>query len=78
MLVRPKEGILDPQGDAIDRSLRGLGYPTRGVRAGRVFDLELEVETAEEAERVAREVADRVLANDLIEGFDVVVQEPVA
>ena len=78
VLVRPKEGILDPQGDAIDRSLRGLGYPTRGVRAGRVFDLELEVETAEEAERVAREIADRVLANDLIEGFDVVVQEPVA
>ena len=78
MLVRPKEGILDPQGDAIDRSLAGLGYPTRGVRAGRVFDLELEVETAEEAERVAREVAGRVLANDLIEGFDVVVQDPVA
>ena len=78
MLVRPKEGILDPQGDAIDRSLAGLGYPTRGVRAGRVFDLELEVETAEEAERVAREIADRVLANDLIERFDVIVQEPVA
>jgi phosphoribosylformylglycinamidine synthase len=78
VLVRPKEGILDPQGDAIDRSLRGLGYPTRGVRAGRVFDLELEVETAEEAERIAREIADRVLANDLIERFDVVVQEPVA
>jgi phosphoribosylformylglycinamidine synthase len=78
VLVRPKEGILDPQGDAIDRSLSGLGYPTRGVRAGRVFDLELEVETAEEAERIAREIADRVLANDLIERFDVVVQEPVA
>ena len=43
-----------------------------------VFDLELDVETAEEAERVAREIAGRVLANDLIEGFDVVVQEPVA
>lgn len=78
MLVRPKEGILDPQGDAIARSLAGLGYPTRGVRAGRVFDLELEVETAEEAERVAREIGDRVLANDLIERFDVIVQEPVA
>jgi phosphoribosylformylglycinamidine synthase subunit PurS len=78
VLVRPKEGILDPQGDAIARSLAGLGYPARGVRAGRVFDLELDVETAEEAERVAREIAGRVLANDLIEGFDVVVQEPVA
>ena len=78
VLVRPKEGILDPQGDAIARSLAGLGYPTSGVRAGRVFDLELEVDSAEEAERVAREIADRVLANDLIERFDVIVQEPVA
>ena len=73
MLVRPKDGILDPQGDAIDRSLVGLGYPTRGVRAGRVFDLELAAGSAEEAERMARELAGRVLANDLIERFDVVV-----
>ncbi len=73
VLVRPKDGILDPQGEAIDRSLAGLGYPTRGVRAGRVFDLELDAGSREEAERVAREVAGRVLANDLIERFDVVV-----
>jgi phosphoribosylformylglycinamidine synthase subunit PurS len=75
VLVRPKDGILDPQGEAIARSLAGLGYPTRGVRAGRVFDLELEAGSPEEAERVAREVAGRVLANDLIERFDVVVHE---
>ena len=73
VLVRPKEGILDPQGDAIARSLTGLGYPARGVRAGRVFDLDLDAATPDEAERVAREVAERVLANDLIERFDVVV-----
>ena len=73
VLVRPKDGILDPQGEAIDRSLAGLGYPTRGVRAGRVFDLEVDAGSREEAERVAREVAGRVLANDLIERFDVVV-----
>jgi phosphoribosylformylglycinamidine synthase len=73
VLVRPKEGILDPQGEAIDRSLSGLGYPTQGVRAGRVFDLELDTGSQEEAERVAREVAERVLANGLIERFDVIV-----
>jgi phosphoribosylformylglycinamidine synthase PurS subunit len=72
VLVRPKDGILDPQGEAIARSLAGLGYPVGEVRAGRVFDLELDA-SEEEAERVAREVAGRVLANDLIERFDVVV-----
>jgi phosphoribosylformylglycinamidine synthase len=73
VLVRPKDGILDPQGEAIDRSLAGLGYPTQGVRAGRVFDLDLDAASPDEAERVAREVAERVLANNLIERFDVVV-----
>jgi len=37
VLVRPRDGILDPQGQAIDRSLQGLGYASRGVRAGKVF-----------------------------------------
>ena len=44
------------------------------MRAGRVFDVELDVADASEAERVGREAADRVLANGLIEGFEVVVE----
>ena len=44
------------------------------MRAGRVFDVELDVADAAEAERVGREAADRVLANGLIEGFEVVVE----
>lgn len=43
------------------------------MRAGKVFDLDVDAADAAEAERVAREVADRVLANTLIERFDVVV-----
>ena len=74
MLVRPKEGILDPQGEAIRQALTTLGYPASSVRAGRVFDVELDVADTAEAERVGREAADRVLANGLIEGFEVVVE----
>jgi phosphoribosylformylglycinamidine (FGAM) synthase PurS component len=48
------------------------------VRAGRLFDVELDVADAGEAERVGREAADRVLANGLIEGYEVVVEEAVA
>jgi phosphoribosylformylglycinamidine synthase subunit PurS len=73
VLVRPREGILDPQGEAIDRSLRGLGYASSGVRAGRVFDLDLEAADAASAEAQARELAERVLSNPLIEDFEVVV-----
>ena len=74
VLVRPKEGILDPQGEAIRQALTTLGYPASSVRAGRVFDVELDVEDAAEAERIGREAADRVLANGLIEGYEVVVE----
>jgi phosphoribosylformylglycinamidine synthase len=73
VLVRPKPGILDPQGEVIARSLSGLGLPVDGVRAGKVFDLELAVDDPAEARRVATTAAEQVLANDLIESFEVVV-----
>ncbi len=75
VLVRPKDGILDPQGEAIDRSLQGLGYASRGVRAGKVFDLELDAATAADARKAASELADAVLANALIEQFEVIVHD---
>jgi phosphoribosylformylglycinamidine synthase subunit PurS len=73
VLVRPRDGILDPQGEAIDRSLRGLGYASSGVRAGKVFDLDLATPDAASAEAQARQLAERVLSNPLIEDFEVVV-----
>jgi phosphoribosylformylglycinamidine synthase len=73
VLVRPKPGILDPQGEVIARSLSGLGLPVDGVRAGKVFDLEVAVDDPAEARRVATSAAEQVLANDLIESFEVVV-----
>jgi phosphoribosylformylglycinamidine synthase len=81
VLVRPKDGILDPQGEAIRQALTTLGYPAGSVRAGRLFDVELDVADPAEAERVGREAADRVLANGLIESYEVVVEssgEPIA
>ncbi len=73
VLVRPKDGILDPQGEAIDRSLQGLGYPTAGVRAGKVFDVDVRAGDVDEAARLADDLAARVLANPLIEQYEVVV-----
>jgi phosphoribosylformylglycinamidine synthase len=76
VLVRPRDGILDPQGEAVRRSLEGLGYAAAEVRAGKVFDLDLDVGDAREAMKVAGRIAERVLSNPLIEEFDVAVQEP--
>jgi len=72
VLVRPKPGILDPQGEAIAHSLVALGFPVGGVRAGKLFDVELDVDDPAEARRLAAEAAEQALANGLIEGFEVV------
>jgi phosphoribosylformylglycinamidine synthase PurS subunit len=69
--VRPRDGILDPQGETLRRSLAGLGYAASDVRAGKVFDLELDVDDPAEALRLAAEIADRVLANPLIEQYEI-------
>ena len=73
VLIRPKEGILDPQGQAVERALPALGF--RGVtdvRIGRM--VELEVEDPEGIE----EMCDRLLANPLIEDYEVLLLEPAA
>ena len=69
--VRPREGILDPQGEALRRSLKGLGFAVADVRAGKVFDLDLDVADDAEARRIAGEISESVLSNPLIEQFEV-------
>ena len=75
VLVRPKPGILDPQGEAVQSSLRHLGFPVDSARVGRVVDLELEATepaaAREEVERMCRQL----LANPLIESFEIELQE---
>jgi len=65
--VRPKEGILDPQGEALRRSLAAGGQPFVAVRAGKVFDVEIEAASDAEALALAERIAGDVLANPLIE-----------
>jgi len=73
VLVRPKQGILDPQGDAVQRSLRKLGFDVSTARVGRLIDIELDADDADEARaRIERMCAD-LLANPLIESFEIQV-----
>jgi len=70
--VYPKEGVLDPQGKAIAGALSRLGHGSvRDVRAGKVFFLEVAGDDPRAAEVEARKMAEELLANTVIEGFDV-------
>ena len=64
VLIRPKDGILDPQGKAVERALPALGFEgVHGVRVGRMVELEAEDEAAARGalQEAARESADRRL-----------------
>ena len=75
ILVRPKEGILDPQGEAVEGALRHLGFAVGVARIGRVIDLQLE-ETDPAAARAAVErMCDQLLANPLIESYEIELHE---
>jgi phosphoribosylformylglycinamidine synthase len=75
VLVRPKQGILDPQGDAVQRSLRKLGFDVSTARVGRVIDIELEADDADDARSAIERMCADLLANPLIEGFEIHVEE---
>ena len=66
VLIRPKEGILDPQGQAVERALPALGFDgVANVHVGRLVELDVE-----DASKVP-EMCERLLANPLIEDYEV-------
>ncbi len=76
ILVRLKRGVLDPQGKTIQRSLASLGYEEVGsVRQGKVFDVDLEAPDAASARLRLEEMCSRLLANPVIEDFQVELPE---
>ena len=75
VLVRPKHGILDPQGQAVESSLRQLGFAVGEARVGRVVDLELESNDAEGARAEVERMCEQLLANPLIESYEIELAE---
>lgn len=74
--VMPKPEILDPQGQAIAKALPSLGFDTvTSVRQGKRFEIEIEVEDDGDPLDVARRAAEALLANPVIEDFDVHVAD---
>jgi phosphoribosylformylglycinamidine synthase len=75
VLVRPKNGILDPQGDAVLESLRHLGFAVGGARIGRVVDLELAGHDPAAVRGEVERMCEQLLANPLIESYEIELAE---
>jgi phosphoribosylformylglycinamidine synthase PurS subunit len=75
VFVTLKPSVFDPQGHTIADALHSMGYSGIGdVRQGKYFELELDSRSAEQARALASEVADRLLANPVIESYRVEVE----
>ncbi len=73
VLIRPKAGILDPQGIAVEQALPALGFAgVTNVRVGRLVELEVQDESQLDA------MCKKLLANPLIEDYEVLLLEPAA
>ena len=71
VLVRPKQGILDPQGEAVETALEHLGFSVSGARVGKVVDLEVDATDAAEARAQVEKMCEQLLANPLMESYEV-------
>ena len=75
VLVRPKQGILDPQGQAVESSLRQLGFSVGEARVGRVVDLEVDSTDPTAARAEVERMCEQLLANPLIESYEIELAE---
>jgi phosphoribosylformylglycinamidine synthase len=74
VFVTLKPSVFDPQGQTIADALHSMGYSGVGdVRQGKYFELEVDSSSAEQARALASEVADRLLANPVIESYRIEV-----
>jgi phosphoribosylformylglycinamidine synthase len=72
--VRPKPGILDPQGEAVSDSLRKLDFPVVGARVGRLVDVEIDTDDPVRARAEVERMCAELLANPLIESVEIHVE----
>lgn len=72
VLVRLKSGVLDPQGKAVLHAAHSLGFKdVKEVRVGKVFEIEVEGESSEAIQKTLNGLSDKLLANTVIEDFEV-------
>jgi len=76
IIVTLRKSILDPQGKAVEHGIHSLGYTAvKSVRIGKIVELSIDASNKEEAERVIREVSEKLLANPVMEDFTFTIEE---
>jgi len=71
VLVRPKQGILDPQGEAVETALEHLGFSVSAARVGKLVDIEIDATDPAEARAQVEKMCEQLLANPLMESYEV-------
>ena len=71
VLVRPKPGILDAQGEAVESALEHLGFAVSGARIVKIVDLEVDAADEAEARTQVEQMCEKLLANPLIESYEI-------
>ena len=74
VLVRPKAGILDPQGEAVRSGLGHLGFVVTQAHVGRLVELELDATDREQARAAVAEMCEQLIANPLIESYEIAIE----
>ena len=74
VLVRPKPGILDPQGRAVEAALGHLGFAVADARVGRLVELDVDAADPTEARAQVERLCEQLLANPLIESYEIEVR----
>ncbi len=70
IFVTLKKSILDPQGKAVEQGIHALGFESVGnVRIGKYIEMDIETSSRDEAERMTREISDKLLANLVMESY---------
>lgn len=76
VIVMPRKGILDPQGQAVARALTTMGYAgVNGVRIGKHLEMELEGENQQVVEETVKEMCEKLLVNLVIEDYRFSIEE---
>ena len=74
--VMLKKGIFDPQGRAVQNGLETIGFQqVKGVRVGKLIEIELDASSKTEAEATVNEMCDKMLANPVVESYRFEIQE---
>lgn len=73
--VKPRDGVLDPEGRAVHRALGDLGYDlVSDVRIGKLIELEVATDDPEQARALGREMCEKLLANPVIEQYELEIE----